>query len=135
MVSVLAPIRYPPSEHSFRTIERGVEILSEDEGEDGELIILHVNLTQGARRVTRTQLRSAVKQRLSGVPAYFVVRSGFVLEEAIVDEAANQGVDHVVIGASKPRWIQRKIASLLGIRHDLAVALETELNVGFETVS
>ena len=135
MVSVLVPIRFPPSEHSFRTIERGGKIITEDEGEDGELIILHVNLTQGARRATRTQLRSAVKQRLSGVPAYFVVRSGFVLEEAIVDETAKQGVDHVVIGASKPRWIQRKIASLLGIRHDLAVALETELNVGFETVA
>lgn len=133
MVSVLVPIRYPPSEHSIRTIERGVEIISEDE--DGELIILHVNLTQESRRVTRTQLRSAVKQRFRDVPAYFVVRSGFVLEEAIVDEAANQGVDRVIIGASKSRWIQRKIASLIGIRHDLAVALEEELNVEFETVS
>lgn len=134
MVSVLVPIRYPPSEHSFRTIDRGVEIISEDEDNDGELILLHVNLTQEARRVTRTQLRSAVIQRLSDVSAYFVVRSGFVLEEAIVDEAVNQGVDQVIIGASKPRWIQRKVASLIGIRHDLAVALEEELNVEFETV-
>lgn len=133
MVSVLIPIRYPPSDHSFRTIERGVEIISEHK--DGELILLHVNLTQKARRVTRTQLRSAVHQRFSDVPTYFVVRSGFVLEEAIVDEAASQGVDYVIIGASRSWWIRRKIASLLGIRNDLAVALETELDVEFETVS
>lgn len=135
MVSVLVPVRYPPSEHSFRTVERGVEIISDDEDEDGELIILHVNLVQKGGRVNRTQLRRAVTQRFSDVPAYFVVRSGFVLDEAIVDEAVKQGVDRVIIGASKPRWIQRKIASLLGIRHDLAVALETELDVEFETVS
>ena len=131
MTTILVPVRYPPAEHSFRTIERGIEHIAEDE--DGYLIILHVHLIQHTKKVSRNELRDTVYRKFGELPAHFIVRSGYVLEEAIIDEAARQRVDRVVIG-SKNRTVRRKIASLLGLWTDLETVLEHELDIEIETV-
>lgn len=132
MTTILVPIRYPPSEHSYRTIERGLEHIAEDD--NGMLIIIHVRLLQHGRHVSRQDLRESVYQRFGEIPAHFAVRTGYIVEEAIIDEAAQQRVDRVVIGASKTRSLRRKIGSLLGLWPDLEDALEDGLDAELETV-
>lgn len=103
MTRVVVPVRYPPSEHSKRTLQRAIDVARE---RDGELTVLHVNLYQDGRNVTRTDLKRAVEGAVGRVPnARYLVRSGFLVEEAILDEVAAEGADVVVIGHKQaPRW-------------------------------
>jgi nucleotide-binding universal stress UspA family protein len=96
MVRVVVPVRYPLSETSRRTLERAVAIAEE---RDADLTVLHVDLYQEPGTVTRTELRSAVLEAVGDVPrARYVVRKGFLVEETILEEAASEGADAVVIG-------------------------------------
>ncbi|SDJ67222.1 universal stress protein [Natronorubrum texcoconense] len=132
MTTILVPVRYPLSEHSYRTIERGLDHISGDDS--GSLILLHVRLLQQGRSVSRTKLRKAVQQRFGEIPAHYVVRSGYILEEAIIDEAVRQDADRVVIGISKTRSLKRKVSRLLKLDLDLELILENELDVELEVV-
>ena len=103
MTLVVVPVRYPLSNHSRRTLETAIEVADE---RDGALTILHVNLYQNGKTVTRTDLKATVERhfgRLSN--ARYVVRSGFLVEESILDEVAAEGADVVVIGEKQVgRW-------------------------------
>lgn len=101
--------------------------------EDRFLIILHVPLIQYSKKASRNELRETVYRKFGKVPVHFVVRSGYVLEEAIIDEAARQQVDRIVIG-SKSRTLRGKIALLLGLWTDLKTVLEQELDIEIETI-
>lgn len=103
MTLVVVPVRYPLSDHSRHTLERAVEVARE---RDAALTILHVNLYQNGKKVTRTDLKRAVERsfgRLENVR--YVVRTGFLVEESILDEVAAEGADVVVIGHKQAgRW-------------------------------
>lgn len=108
---VVVPVRYPLSSHSERTLRRAVDVADEM---SAELTVLHVNLYQNGRRVTRRDLKAAAESAVGRIPdARYVVREGFIVEETILDEVAAERADVVVIGGKQVgRWrstIQRLI--------------------------
>lgn len=103
MSLVVTPVRYPLTNHSKATLTNAIKVAREN---DADLTVLHVNLYQNDRHVTRTDLKNAVERefgRLSRVR--YVVRSGFLVEETILEEIADEEADFVVIGAKQSgRW-------------------------------
>ena len=125
MTTTLVSVRYPLTETSQRTIRRGLEYADDD---DGSLIVLHVSLLQNRQRLARKVLQSAVEREFGTIPAHYIVRQGYVLEEAIIDEAARQEANRVIIGKTKRGRIKRRLGHLLGLYPDLKAALERNLD-------
>ncbi|MFB6120579.1 MAG: universal stress protein [Halobacteriaceae archaeon] len=131
MSRVVVPVRYPLSEHSRRTLGAAIDVAEE---RDADLTVLHVNLHQEGRRVTRTDLKRAVERAFGPQPsARYVVRSGFLVEQTILDEVAAEDADVVVIGRKQVgRW-RRTLRSLLG-EPDIEAFLQRELDCELLTV-
>lgn len=125
MTTTLVSVRYPLTETSQRTIRRGLEYADDD---DGSLIVLHVSLLQNRQRLARKVLQSAVEREFGTIPAHYIVRQGYVLEEAIIDEAARQEANRVIIGKTKRGRIKRRLGHLLRLYPDLKAALERNLD-------
>lgn len=103
MTLVVVPVRYPLSAHSAKTLGAALEVAEEREA---ALTVLHVNLYQNGKSVTRTDLKRAVEARFGRLESVrYVVRTGFLVEESILDEVAAEGADVVVIGHKQAgRW-------------------------------
>jgi nucleotide-binding universal stress UspA family protein len=132
MTLVVVPVRYPLSEHSRATLQRAVDVAEEH---DADLTVLHVNLYQNGGRVSRSELKRAVESSFGRLPrARYVVRSGFLVEETILDEVAAEEADYVVIGRKQAgRW-RRMIRSLVD-DPDVETFLRRELDCDLITVS
>lgn len=128
MSLVVVPVRYPLSKHSRRTLERAIEVARE---RDASLTVLHVDLYQNGKKVTRIDLKTAVENvfgRLENVR--YVVRTGFLVEESILDEVAAEDADAVVIGsqqASRLRRIFRRFTDNPNIDRYLRTHLDCEV--------
>ncbi|WP_254837815.1 universal stress protein [Natronomonas marina] len=132
MTLVVVPVRYPLSAHSRATLRRAIEVADEH---DADLTVLHVNLYQDDRHVTRTELKAAVERAVGHLErARYVVRSGFLVEETILDEVANEGADYVVIGRKQSSRWRRMIRRLLD-DPDVEGFLRTELDCEIITAS
>jgi nucleotide-binding universal stress UspA family protein len=131
MPQVVVPVRYPLSENSRATLAEAIQIADE---EDADLTVLHVNLYQNGHRVDRTELKRAVEQSFGHVPrTRYVVRSGMLVEETILDEVAAQGADIVVIGSKQAsRW--RQMIRRLVDDPDVEEFLRDELDCEIVTV-
>ncbi len=131
MTRVVVPVRYPLTRHSRSTLESAIEIA---DTEDADLTVLHVNLYQESRRVTRTTLKKAVERSFGRLPrTRYVVRRGFMVEQAILDEIAAEGADIVVIGGKQvSRW-RRSLRRILG-DPDIEGFLKRELDCVVKTV-
>ena len=103
MTQVVVPVRYPLSSHSTATLRRAVDLAAEH---DADLTVLHVNLYQEGGRVDRSDLRRAVEREFGTLDrTRYVVRTGFLVEETILDEVAGERADFVVIGQKQAgRW-------------------------------
>ena len=111
MSRVVVPVRYPLSRHSKRTLERAIEVAKE---RDADLTILHVNLYQNGNAITRSGLKQAIERDFGRIPrARYVVRSGFLVEETILDEIAAEEADVVVIGHKQASRWQRLLSRVL----------------------
>jgi len=112
MTQVVVPVRYPLSKHSRATLRRAIEIADR---EDASLTVLHVNLYQSPKRVSRADLKAAVEDAFSPPSqTRYLVRTGILVEETILDEIAQLRADVVVIGekqASRWRQMIRRIAN------------------------
>ena len=105
MSLVVVPVRYPLSKRSRRTLERAIEIART---RDAALTVLHVNLYQNGKKVTRVDLKNAVEKAFGRVDrARYVVRTGFLVEESILDEVAAEDADVVVIGSKQASRLRR----------------------------
>ncbi|MBZ6496671.1 universal stress protein [Natrinema longum] len=105
MSLVVVPVRYPLTKHSRRTLERAIEVARERES---ALTILHVDLYQNGKKVTRIDLKNAVERTFGRLEnARYVVRTGFLVEESILDEVAAESADAVVIGSKQASRIRR----------------------------
>lgn len=128
MTLVVVPVRYPLSDHSKRTLERAIAIANE---RDAALTILHVNLYQNGKKANRTDLKEAVERSFGPLEnARYVVRSGFLVEESILEEVAAEGADVVVIGhkqAGRWRRILRRLTDNPNIDRYLRNHLECEV--------
>lgn len=132
MTLVVVPVRYPLTEHSRATLAEAIRVADE---RDADLTILHVNLYQNGRRVTRGELKSAVEGAFGRVPrSRYVVRSGLLVEETILDEIAAQKADVVVIGKRQVgRW--RSMIGRLVDDPDVERYLREELDCEVVTAS
>lgn len=132
MTRVVVPVRYPLTDHSKSTLAEAIRVASE---EDATLSVLHVNLYQNNGRVTRTELKTAVEDAFGHLPrTRYVVRSGLLVEETILDEIASERVDIVVIGQKQTnRW--REVIRRLLDDPDLEEFLEEEVDCRIVTVT
>jgi nucleotide-binding universal stress UspA family protein len=111
MTLVVVPVRSPLSDHSRATLERAVAVAADH---DADLTVLHVNRYQADGHVTRTDLKGAVERAVGPIPrARYVVQSGFLVEETILDEAASERADYVVIGQKQSSRWRRMIRRIL----------------------
>ena len=111
MTRVVVPVRYPLSERSERTLASAIEI-AEDRG--AELTVLHVDLYQAGRTVTRGDLRRAVERKFGRVPrTRYAVRNGFLVEETILEEVAEGDADVVVIGDRQAGRLRRLVRRVI----------------------
>ena len=132
MTLVVVPVRYPLSEHSEATLRHAIELAEE---EDADLTVFHVNLYQNSGRIKRAQLKRAVEDVFGRLPnARYVVRSGFLVEETILDEVAAEGADYVVIGRKQQgRW-RRMLRSIVD-EPDVEAFLREKLDCTVVTAS
>lgn len=131
MTRVVVPVRYPLSRHSRRTLAAAMEVAEE---RDADLTVLHVSLYQNGSKVTRTDLKRAVQGAVGRLPrTRFVVRSGFLVEQAILDEVAAENADVVVIGRKQASRWRRTIGKLLD-EPDVEAFLRDQLDCEVMTV-
>lgn len=128
MALVVVPVRYPLTKHSRRTLERAIDIAREREA---ALTVLHVDLYQNGKKVTRIDLKNAVERSVGPVEnARYVVRTGFLVEESILDEVAAEDADVVVVGsqqASRFRRLFRRLTDNPDIDRYLRTHLDCEV--------
>lgn len=128
MDRIVVPVRYPLSLHSNRTLSEAISIADTNEA---QLIVLHVNLYQSGRKVTRAKLKQAVEAeygQLSNVR--YAVRTGFLIEETILNEIIAEDADMVVIGhqqVSRWRRMLRKLYDEPNIESYLRQRLSCEI--------
>jgi nucleotide-binding universal stress UspA family protein len=132
MTLVVVPVRYPLSKHSRATLSEAVAIATE---RDADLTILHVDLYQDSRGVTRSNLKRAVEREVGRYDrTRYVVRRGFLVEETILDEVAAEGADVVVIGSKQVgRW--RRALSRIFDEPDIESFLKEKLDCTVVTVT
>ncbi|AQL41530.1 universal stress protein UspA [Halorientalis sp. IM1011] len=131
MTQVVVPVRYPLTEHSTATLRRAVEIALE---EAASLTVLHINLYHNSRRVSRGELKRAVENTFSDLPdVRYVVRTGMLVEETILEEVADSRADIVVIGRKQAsRW--RRMIRRVTDDPDIERFLQEELDAKIVTV-
>lgn len=132
MTRVLVPVRYPLSKHSTRTLAAAVDIARE---RAAALTVLHVDLYQDPSNVSRLDLKEAAEDAVDvDVDARYVVRRGFLVEETILEEAASEAADVVVIGSKQAgRW--RRMLDRLFDDPDVESHLRQHLDTEVMTVS
>lgn len=131
MTLVVVPVRYPLSKHSKATLSEAIRIADE---RDADLTVLHVDLYQDGREVTRTDLKRAVQREFGHLPSVrYVVRKGFLVEETILDEVAAEEADVVVIGAKQASRWRRTIQKLFS-DPDIETFLNEKLDATVITV-
>lgn len=132
MTQVVVPVRYPLTDHSRATLEEAIRIASD---EDAALTVLHVNLYQNGRQVTRSQLKSAVEQEFGRLRnSRYSVRKGLLVEQSILEEIAAEEADVVVIGKKQvSRW--RRMVRRITDDPDIEEFLRDRLDCKVVTVS
>ena len=132
MTQVVVPVRYPLTEHSRATLAEAIEIADQ---RDAALTVLHVNLYHNGHATSRRELKDAVESEFGRLPnARYVVRSGLLVEETILEEIAAEEADVVVIGKKQvSRW--RQMIRRLIDDPDVEQYLRTELDCDVVTVS
>ena len=131
MTRVVVPVRYPLTDHSRKTLSEAVSIADE---RDAELTVLHVNLYQNGKTVRRSDLKRAVERSFGELPnARYAVRTGFLVEESILEEVAAEDADVVVIGHKQVgRW-RRMLRRIVG-EPDIETYLNQRLSCEIVTV-
>ena len=125
--TLLVPIRYPPQEASVQTVTHAIDLA--DRHDDAHVYVLHVNVLHKDEDVDRRDLTRALEQEIEPPPhTSFHVRDAYLIEKAILSEAAQQNAEYVVIGKSmRARWRQL-LTDHLGVGIDLEAFLDQQLN-------
>ena len=132
MTQIVVPVRYPLSEHSRATLAEAIDIADE---KDASLTVLHINLYQNGKRVSRSQLKQAIESEFGQLAnTRYSVRSGLLVEESILEEIAADDTDIVVIGKKQvSRW--RKMIERITDDPDVETYLRERVNCEIITVS
>lgn len=125
MARLVVPVRYPLKRRSKRTLSEAISIAHDH---DADITVLHVNLYQNGHDITQADLKDAVTTEFGCVPHIeYVVRTGFLVEETIIDEITSENADIVVIGQIKPSWWQRILRRVLS-EPDVEAVLKDRLD-------
>jgi nucleotide-binding universal stress UspA family protein len=131
MTQVVVPVRYPLSAHSQATLAEAIQIAEE---EAAALTILHINLYQNGKQITRSQLKSAVEAEFGKLEnARYAVKKGLFVEQAILEEIAAEEADVVVVGKKQVGRLRRVIRRLTD-DPDIESFLRTRLDCRVVTV-
>ncbi len=128
---VLVPVRYPLTENSRRTVERALELRRRGD-EAVDLVFMHVNLFQNEEKATRRELRREIEEMFDVSDASYSVRKGFLVEEAILEEAATQEADVIVIGRTRSGRLRKALRRLWRNDPDIENFLRENLDVRIE---
>jgi nucleotide-binding universal stress UspA family protein len=133
-MKALVPVRYPLTKNSRRTVERALELRreAEAEGEGADLVFLHVNLFQEENHASRKELRREIESEFDVTGASYTVRKGFLVEETILEEAASQETDVIVIGRTRSGRLRRALRRLVRNDPDVETFLRENLDVRIE---
>ncbi|WP_332897161.1 universal stress protein [Haladaptatus sp. CMSO5] len=108
--TILVPIRYPLTQQSAHTLRFAAKLAREATA--AELVVLHVNLFQTNDKARMSEISQSIVPLLDGVEATVLTRRGFLVEDVILEEAAQTEATTVVVGANqRPTW--RKLLSRL----------------------
>jgi nucleotide-binding universal stress UspA family protein len=132
MTRILVPVRYPLTENSVTTLREAVRIARE---RGADLTVLHVDLFHDGKNVSRRDLELAVEEEVGGLEnVSYVVCRGLLVEETILEEAAAEDADVVVIGSGQAgRW--RRMLRRVTDDPDIERFLQNELDVEVVTAS
>jgi nucleotide-binding universal stress UspA family protein len=108
---ILAPIRYPLTDHSAQTLAAAGR-LAHDHA-PAALSVLHVNLYQNGDTTQTEDLTRAISSTLDGVEASVTTRRGFLVEEVILEEVTQIGADFVVVGSNQQSIWRKLLGRLL----------------------
>lgn len=125
-MNVLVPIRFPLTDRNKRALERALELIEDDPM--ASLTILHLNSVPSNEHVTRRDLRTAIEGEYGTIRADYVIRDGFLVEEAILEEANRDEITHVVISeARQKKWVD-SLLELLDVSVDIEAFLRANLD-------
>ena len=130
---VLIPVRHPLTEYNRNAIEKGLDIIKEES--NPELVILHVNQLHKHENVTQSELRKTVQAEFGVISANYIVRDGFLVEEAILDEAIRLDVGHVVLSERRYAAWQQRLRDILDIGVDLESFINEHLDAEIHIVN
>lgn len=106
---------------------------------EATLTVLHVNLYQNGKNVTRMELKKGIEAAFGPLEnVRCVVRPGFLVEESILEEVAAEAADIVVIGEKQvSRWQQllRRFTDNPDINRYLRTHLDCEVVTVSNTVA
>jgi nucleotide-binding universal stress UspA family protein len=132
MTQVVVPVRYPLTDHSRATLSEAIRVSDQ---EDAALTVLHIDLYQDGKRVTRSMLKAEVEGAFGVLSdTRYTVRRGLLVEESILTEIAAENADVVVIGKKQvSRW--RSMVRRLVDDPDIEQFLRGQLDCQVITVS
>ncbi|QLG29840.1 universal stress protein (plasmid) [Halorarum halophilum] len=128
---ILTPIRYPLTAESTRTLEHASHV--SEEHDDGQLLVLHVDLVQYDKHSTAQDIQRAIAPIVGDQPVNVIIRRGFLVEEVIREEAEQRGAEIIVIGKNRMAKWRRYINRLLGNHPDIASYLREHTDATIET--
>lgn len=125
MARLVVPVRYPLTKRSKRTLAEAFSIAHDY---DADITVLHVNLYQNGHAITQADLQDAVQTEFGRVShTEYIVRTGFLIEETIIDEVIGEDADIVVVGQRTPSWWQRILQRIL-CRPNVETVLQKRLD-------
>ena len=125
MARLVVPVRYPLTNRSKRTLSEAFSVAHDY---DADITVLHVNLYQNSHKITQDDLQYAVEAEFGRVPhTEYIVRTGFLIEETIIDEVIGEDADIVVVGQRTPSRWQRILQRIL-CRPNVETVLQNRLD-------
>ncbi|ELZ19668.1 hypothetical protein C475_22024 [Halosimplex carlsbadense 2-9-1] len=132
-MNVFVPVQYPLTETNKQAIQRGIDLVEDDDV--SELLIFHMNEVQTDRRINRQSLRDAVETSFDGLTASYVVRDGFVAEEALIEAAIQFDMDYIVLSKyRRDRW-KRLLEEVLNLDQDPQQLLHERTGITVEVIT
>lgn len=132
-MNVLVPVRFPLTDRNKRALEHALSLIDDDPM--ASVKVLYLNSFVNDEHVTRRDLRTAVEREYGEVRADYITRDGFLIEEAVLEEASREEITHVVISEARQRkWVD-SLLKLLDMSGDIESYLRANLDIELIVVS
>ncbi|MFB6282405.1 MAG: universal stress protein [Halobacteria archaeon] len=130
-MKILVPVRFPLNRNSRHTLESALEKKQEDDS----LAVLHIDLFQKKRNVSERQLKEVVESEFGTCDVSYRVKEGFLVEQSILEEAANTDTDVIYIGESQKGRFRKAVRKLIGNDPNIKEFLRKNIDARIEVVT